>query len=258
MKQGQSLWTREELILAINLYCKTPFGRLHQTNPDVIALANLIGRGVGGVAWKLVNFASLDPSLHARGIVGAKNAGNLTEQIWDEFYGDWDRLAFESERQLAVLKGKDLAAEVLSDLPNMPEGKEKERLVRTRVNQGFFRKTILASYNNKCCITGISVQEFLVAGHIIPWAQDEKNRMNPSNGLCLNALHDKAFEAGLLSVTPKYEIKVAPSLLKLGKKDASIADYFNRYEDASLILPKRFLPDPLFLEQHFEVRFQRI
>ena len=68
MKEGQKLWTRDELILAINLYCKLPFGRLHRLNPQVINLANLIDRTPGSVAYKLVNFASLDPALKARGI----------------------------------------------------------------------------------------------------------------------------------------------------------------------------------------------
>ena len=63
MKQGQVLWTREELILAINLYCKLPFGKLHQNNPEIKHLAQLIGRSNGSLAYKLVNFASLDPSL---------------------------------------------------------------------------------------------------------------------------------------------------------------------------------------------------
>ena len=77
MKKGQILWTREQLILTINLYCKTPFGRLHKTNPDVINLSKLIDRTPSSVAWKLVNFASLDPSLQARGIKGAQNASKL-------------------------------------------------------------------------------------------------------------------------------------------------------------------------------------
>ena len=74
MKEGQKLWTREELILAINLYCKLPFGKLHSRNPEIINLAKLIGRTANSVAYKLVNFASLDPSLKARGIKGAANA----------------------------------------------------------------------------------------------------------------------------------------------------------------------------------------
>ena len=77
------LWTREELIVAINLYCKLPFGRLHKGNPEVIKLANLLGRTPSSVAWKLVNFASFDPSLKARGIKGASNVSNLDRQIWN-------------------------------------------------------------------------------------------------------------------------------------------------------------------------------
>ncbi len=81
MKERQRLWTREELILAINLYCKLPFGRLHRNNPEIIHLAKLIGRTNSSVAYKLVNFASLDPSLQARGIKGAPNASNLDKEI---------------------------------------------------------------------------------------------------------------------------------------------------------------------------------
>ena len=102
MKQGQRLWTREKLILAINLYCKLPFGRLHHLNPEVTNLANLINRTPSSIAYKLVNFASLDPSLKARGIKGASN--NLNQcclfflcnfcsffhpAIWDGFLG-WE------------------------------------------------------------------------------------------------------------------------------------------------------------------------
>ena len=101
MKKGQKLWTREELILAVNLYCKLPFGRLHRLNPEVIHLANLIGRTASSVAYKLVNFASLDPSLQARGIKGASNASKLDAEIWNEFFNNWDILPFESEKMLA-------------------------------------------------------------------------------------------------------------------------------------------------------------
>ena len=89
MKEGQKLWTKEELKLAINLYCKLPFGRLHKLNPEVIHVAKLIGRTPSSVAYKLVNFASLDPSLKARGIKGASNASKLDAEIWNEFFENW-------------------------------------------------------------------------------------------------------------------------------------------------------------------------
>lgn len=55
MASGNKDWTRDEHILAFNLYCKLPFGKFHRNNPDVIALANLIHRTPSSVAMKLGN-----------------------------------------------------------------------------------------------------------------------------------------------------------------------------------------------------------
>lgn len=256
MKEGQKLWTRDELILAINLYCKLPFGRLHRLNPEVINLANLIGRTSSSVAYKLVNFASLDPSLKARGVKGASNASNLDKEIWKEFFNHWDKLPFKSEKLLAKI-GKT-TVERLNNIPEneLPkEGKTREQMIKARVNQSFFRSSILASYNNTCCITGIHQPEFLIAGHIKPWGIDEKNRLNPQNGIAINALHDKAFEAGLLTITTDFKIKISSILLKQ-KKTKSIEEYFLKYDNQDIILPSRFLPHSEFLKYHNEVRFK--
>ena len=255
MKEGQKLWTREELILAINLYCKLPFGRLHYRNPEVIKLAHLIGRTPGSVAFKLVNFASLDPSLKARGIKGASNTSNLDKAIWKEFSNNWDTLPYESEKLLAKLEHTTVEKLNHIETRELPkEGKVREQLVKVRVNQAFFRKAILAAYNNKCCITGIEQSEFLIAGHIRPWGLDEKNRLNPQNGIAINALHDKAFETGLLTITPDFKIKIS-SVLKKQKKSQNIEEYFLRYDNQPIILPSRFLPDGEFLQYHNEKRF---
>jgi putative restriction endonuclease len=257
MKKGDKLWTREELILAINLYCKTEFGRLHRNNPDVIKLANLIGRSSNAVAFKLVNFASLDPSLQARGIKGAVNAGELTEEIWKEFYNNWDVLPYESEKLLANYE--HTTVEELNHIPEIElpkEGKTREALVKVRVNQSFFRKAILASYNFTCCITGLQQPELLVAGHISPWGKDEKNRMNPQNGIAINSLHDCAFETGLITITPEYRIKIS-SVLKKQEKDNVVKNYFVKYENKKIILPSKFLPDKEFLKYHNEKRFKK-
>lgn len=255
MKKGQKLWTREELIVAINLYCKLPFGKLHSNNSEIIKLANLIGRTPGSVAYKLVNFASLDPSLRARGIRGAYNVSNLDKKIWQEFFNNWDVLPFESEKLLA--KFEHTTIERLNniseeDLPK--EGRTKEQIVKVRVNQSFFRRMIMASYDYTCCITGIKQPELLIAGHIKPWSVDEKNRLNPRNGIVLNALHDKAFEVGLITITSEYKIKISRAL-KI-KENKYLQDYFLRYENQSIILPSRFLPDKEFFEYHNKERFR--
>src|SRR5690606_25553577 len=144
MKQGQRLWTRDELILAINLYCKLPFGRLHRLNPQVINLAKLIKRTPSSVALKLVNFASLDPSLKARGIKGAANTSKLDKEIWNEFFSHWDILPYKSEKLLAQFECTTV--EQLNHIPEdeLPkEGKVREQIVKVRVNQSFFRSSIL-------------------------------------------------------------------------------------------------------------------
>lgn len=183
------------------------------------------------------------------------NVSQLDKEIWDEFFSNWGKLSYGSEKLLANRKKKTVERlfnihEI--DLPK--EGKTRERLVKIRVNQSFFRSAVLAAYNNTCCITGLQRSELLIAGHIKPWAVDEKNRLNPRNGIAMNALHDRAFEAGLMTITPDFKIKIS-SLLKRIRTD-SVQEYFKKYEGHSLILPSRFLPDPELLEYHNKERFK--
>lgn len=251
MKEGQKLWTRDELILAINLYCKLPFGKMHKGTPEIIKFAEMIGRTPSSIALKLGNFASFDPTLKERGIKGASNASKLDKAIWDEFYNNWDAALIASEELLAKQKHSTvikLNKIELFDLPS--EGKEKERLVQTRVNQSIFRTVVLATYNYACCVTGINAIELLIASHIVPWSKDEKNRLNPMNGLCLNALHDKAFDAGLITITANdYTIKVS-SKLKKKNVPTSIDENFIKLDGKEMLLPDKFLPARELLKIH--------
>jgi putative restriction endonuclease len=251
MKEGQKPWTRDELILAINLYCKLPFGKMHKGNSEVIKFAALIERTPSSVALKLGNLASFDPTLKERGIKGAQNASKLDKEIWNEFYNNWDVALIHSEELLAKQKNTTVEQQNKIDLTDLPkEGREKERLVRVRVNQSIFRTIVLANYNNACCITGINNRELLVASHIVPWSKDEHNRLNPMNGLCLNALHDKAFDKGLITVDAKdYTIKIS-SKLKVQNSIDSINQNFISFEGSSIFLPDKFLPSKDFLKLH--------
>lgn len=252
MKEGQKLWTRDELVLAINLYCKLPFGKMHKATIEIIKFAELIGRTPSSIALKLGNFASFDPTLKERGIKGASNASKLDKQIWNEFYNNWDAALLESEKLLA--ERNHTTIEKLNKInvsEIIKEGLEKERLVKTRVNQSLFRTMLLATYNNKCCITQITNPELLIASHIVPWGKDEKNRLNPMNGLLLNALHDKAFENGLITITEDYVIKVS-SLLKKRDVPESIQQNFIDFEGKKIFLPDKFLPAKEFLKLHNE------
>jgi len=243
--------------LAFNLYCKIPFGKIHIHNPEIIALANTLKRSPSAVSWKLANFARLDPFLQKRQISGAPHGGKLDVEIWREFSGNWERLAFESESLLAERTHKpieEVADIETTDLPK--EGLEREAKVKTRVNQNFFRLTVLAAYGFKCCITGLPIPELLNASHIVPWSVDKTNRVNPCNGLCLNVIHDRAFDRGLITVTADYKIKISP-LVKAYSGNDVIQALFFKYEGANILLPSRFQPNIEFLDFHNRTVFKQ-
>jgi len=193
--------------------------------------------------------------LKARNIRGLQNNSKLDKEIWDEFYDDWSELPILSETLLAKKQNKSVEELHDIDLENLPLGITRERVVKTRVNQSFFRSYILAAYNNTCCITGLVQPDFLIAGHIRPWSLDEQNRLNPRNGIAINALHDKAFEKGLLTITPEYKILISSSLLEQ-KKSTSINKYFTAYHEKKIHLPSKCYPGQEFLKYHLEERFQ--
>jgi putative restriction endonuclease len=242
-------WTRDELIVAFNLYCKIPFGRIHIRNLLVIELAKAIGRTPSAVSWKLANFARLDPALQKRSIKGATHGAQAEVEVWNQFNNNWEKLAFASERLLGKIMGR--APEFSEESQEFPEGKTRESLVRTRINQGFFRAAVLAAYGARCCITGLSIPQLLTASHIVPWSVDVKNRTNPRNGLCLNAIHDRAFDCGLLTITPELKVKVS-SIVKKNSAEVATQELLRRYEDASISPPCRFAPSADFLRYHNE------
>jgi putative restriction endonuclease len=137
-------WTREEHILAFNLYCRIPFGRQHSRAPEIVHLAELLGRSANSVALKLNNFSRLDPELQARGIRGMAHGAKGEIEVWRDFENDPESLAFESERLRAQIMGRRIEEVAEIDETELPkEGLERDRMVRVRVNQHFFRSTVL-------------------------------------------------------------------------------------------------------------------
>lgn len=251
------LWTREELILALNLYLKLPFGKLHHGNPEIIHLAQIIGRTADAVAMRLSNFASVDPYHKGRGIKGLTGGLRQVEPIWKEFINNKEDLLFESEKILADLEKQTIEtkfAEILSGTENL-KGETKIREVKTRVNQNVFRQIVLANYNRKCAITGIDIPDLLVASHIIPWSQNEEERLNPENGICLSALYDRAYDKGLIGITEKYQILLSAELKTKEKKDF-YPFTFGNLSGIKLLLPQKYLPKKEFLQFHLDTVFR--
>lgn len=255
---AKNLWTKEELILAFNLYLKIPFGKMHSSNKDVIHLANLIGRTPNSIALRLVNFASVDPVLKARGIKGMDGGTKIVQPIWDEFFHNQEELVFLSEQILAQKENDSIEnkyQDVLFDLKDL-KGETAIRQVKTRVNQFVFRQMVLANYSTKCAITGIDIPELLLASHIMPWSKSEEHRLNPENGICLSALYDKAFDRGIIGINKNYEVILSTSLKK--KKDTVFyKNHFASIDNLKIIEPLKYLPRKEFLEYHLDTIFQK-
>ncbi len=253
---SKNLWSKEELILAFNLYLKIPFGKMHSRNPEIIHLANTIGRTSNSIALRLVNFAAIDPYHQERGVKGMAGGAKQCQPIWDEFIQNKEALIFESERILAEREHITIEAkyqDILPDLTNF-RGEEKIREVKTRVNQSVFRQIVVSNYSNRCAITGIDIPELLLASHIVPWSKNENERLNPENGICLSALYDRAFDKGLIGITPSFEI-VLSNDLKKKHKETYFSNHFEGLDKKKIVLPERYLPKKEFLEYHLDEIF---
>ena len=141
---------------------------------------------------------------------------------------------------------------VIEAIPEIADSQREgiDRPVETtaRVGQSFFRSAVLSAYSERCCITGLSIPRLLVASHIVPWSHDPANRVNPRNGLLLSALHDRAFDAGLLTVKDDMTVKVSPSY----SDDEFFSSAVAAYQGKPIRLPERFHPDREFLAYHRE------
>ncbi|WP_338872497.1 HNH endonuclease [Spirosoma sp. SC4-14] len=252
------LWTREQTILAFNLYYKIPYGTIHGGNPKVQQLASIIDRSLGSVGRKMQNLASLDPVQQARGIKGLGHHSKLDKEVFNEFYNNWESLAIESERILAEKQGVSLEAKVEQEEQEWQSrnGINVTRSVNVRVGQNFFRSIVLNNFDLKCAISGIDIPQMLRASHIIPWSKNKQHRVNPENGLCLSALYDVAFDQGFIGVDTDYKIVLAEKLKKR-KKEAYFQEHFGRLEGTEIRPPSKFFPRKDFLEYHLDKIFNK-
>jgi hypothetical protein len=256
-------WTREHFLIALNLYCKLPFGKLHRGNPIIMETAVKMGRSPSSLAMKLANFASLDPVQQARGIRGLPGATKQDEAMWFEFQSNLSVLGEESEQLLHDLYTRDETKEV--DFL----GRDKVRLIEPsgptemrsnvtiRRGQQFFRQSVLIAYNVRCCICGINVPDLLIASHIKPWATFPDERLNLRNGLCLSTLHDAAFDGGLITLDEDLTVVLSRRLRNYFPQPA-LEQNFVPFEGKPIRLPQKLAePDTGFLRHHREEVFQR-
>jgi predicted restriction endonuclease len=256
-------------MIAMNLYCKLPFGQLRHGNPFIIEVAQKMGRTPSSLSMKLCNFSSLDPYHQARGIKGLSSTSKSDKEIWNEFNSDWERFGVKSEEKLQLLlgkaveevpidsqvKGRNRKRPAIKLTINEPTGStETFMTTKARLGQRFFRESVLASYNCRCCITGNPIPELLVASHILPWVNYPEHRLNPRNGLCLAQTQDAAFDRGLITFDEDNRLILGPYLREFLPNEA-LERNFLAYEGKQIQMPDRFLPDSDFMQKHREELF---
>ena len=257
-------WSREEILLAFYLYCTVPSIPGGHSDPDdfpeIKAVADYIGRTFGAVLLKMCNLRNLDPSDPRQGY---SNGGKADKALWGEYMEKGTALFEEAQDLMSDVMSLDsLSTSVkLSDIEEQymtRKGYDVLGLTKQRRGQDFFRKAVCSSYQNQCCITGINRLELLTASHIKPWAScTDSEKINPSNGLCLNRLHDVAFDLGYISFDENLCMLVS-SEWKKRKVDDTTKDFIVSGEGRQLILPKKklFKPSDEFMEFHRDVIFK--
>jgi len=246
------LWTREELILAFDLYCRIPFSKATTKNAAVQEVARLLGRTPAAVSRKLGNFGSFDPALQERDISGLPHTGQLDREIWDEFHHDWNALVDEAD-QIRQQRGAGILPEEVLEAPQGPSERVSTR--KERLHQGFFRQAVLTAYEYRCCVTGISLPECLSASHIIPWNEAPGLRTDPTNGLCLSATFHRLFDAGLVTIRPGFTIQVSRAVLT--HCDPPTIKHVASFHEKRAMEPSRFAPAAECLNWHAAHVFQQ-
>jgi len=234
-------WTRIEILAALQLYFRTPFGKLHTSNPDIILLASILNRTPGSVSMKLVNLANCDPNLKQKGL---SNASKLDRILFDEFLADpvshLDEVAHWNRAYVSV-------RHVGTDVPVT---------ATSRRGQQFFREAVLANFNGRCAMVSLSQTNLLVASHIIPWAKNEDLRCDPRNGLLLSALHDKAFDSGVITLDDDLRVRVSPRI-QYDQSDVFFVNSVMSIEGQRINQPENFSIDRDALKFHRNEIFQK-
>ncbi len=145
-----------------------------------------------------------------------------------------------------------LSKKLIAHFDITKEGEDKISITKQRKGQDYFRRMILANYSCCCAVTGIEIPQLLVASHIIPWKDKyhKNERLNPENGICLSALYDKAFDQGLITISPDdYTIQLSSALQEYETKE-----YFDKHfgcvRGKQITIPSEYKPNRDFLAYH--------
>jgi len=156
-------WTRDELILALDLYFRSPAARGSKTHPEVIELSNLLNilpihagakpgdtfRNENGVGMKLSNFLRYDPNYEGKGL---ERGSKLEEEVWNDFASDLahlSRVATAIRENAGELGGIAPPADTEFD----DEAEASEGKILTRIHKGTERNSKIVRNKKKAVFT---------------------------------------------------------------------------------------------------------
>ncbi len=243
-------WSDFEDAACLYLYLKSGRKQLDDTNSEVIKLAEAIGRTPTAVSYKMANFRYVDPSSYGRGF---KHISKTDWDVWNIYVNDIERLQLLYK---FIISGHSSADAVLTEEKSIEDGNyyipDSYGTVSLRVGEEKIRINALMLYKGRCSICGIDHPKLLVASHVVPWSADESVRGDPRNVILLCALHDRLFDAGLISVADDYTVLVSKALDEYNEaKAVAIA-----VSGKKLSVPARYPPKLEYLRYHRENVFK--
>lgn len=268
-------WSIEETTLALSLYVVTPYSRIRADNPQIMALAKLIGRRPGAVSFKLANLASFDGKAKGKGFDHTSKNDSL---VWNHYF-DGRELSLPSLMDDAVTIAKKLpnpdlsltdwldpqsneaplspsllSQETLTDLLVTPEFSDEIKVIRTqRRSQGIFRQAVLANFNGACAVTGCCIPSLIEAAHILPWADHPCERLKLSNGLALNPFLHAAYDDNLLGIDADGKIFVSDALLSNKGGNEKMLRHLREINGTEVDFSKlRVQPNKDYLDDRFQ------
>ena len=170
-------------------------------------------------------------------------------------YAQYEREVTLADRIVAKeTDPRTISSKLIAHFDITKEGEDKASITKQRKGQDYFRRMILANYGGRCALTGIDIPQLLLASHIIPWSDKshKKDRLNPCNGICFSALYDKAFDKGLITISPDDFTVQLSSALREYESQEYFDKHFGIIEGLSITLPKEYKPNRDFLAYHKE------
>jgi len=278
-------WTPAEAVLAMMILVYGDPSRLGGTkvdaagarrqHPAVVAAARATGRTDGAVVYKVMNLRSIQTD----GSRGFAHGAAVDRWVVSAFGSDLDGLLTAAVLVARAVPG---AADVIRGLDSPPalasltgdhlhwvvdpSATERDAVVTARRGQGMFRARVMANYLHSCAFCGLRSRlpaqnsYLLVASHILPWAEaTSHDRLDPTNGLALCAIHDRAFEWGFLSLDEDLRVVVSAGAREHYEPEervrAEIVDLGGR---AIVTTSKHFArPGGRYLEHHRQNIFDR-